>query len=92
VEALASGLPAIATDQTGSAIDLISHGHNGWLVKADDLNALVIAIRDALSVPAEPFSEMKAAARQSVKDQSVKEGARKFITEAQHAVKQWMRA
>jgi ABC-type proline/glycine betaine transport system substrate-binding protein len=52
----------------------------------------VIAIRDALSVPAEPFSEMKAAARQSVKDQSVKEGARKFITEAQHAVKQWMRA
>jgi glycosyltransferase involved in cell wall biosynthesis len=92
VEALASGLPVIATDQTGSAIDLISHGHNGWLVKADDLNALVIAIRDALSVPAEPFSEMKAAARQSVKDQSVKEGARKFITEAQHAVKQWMRA
>ena len=92
VEALASGLPAIATDQTGSAIDLISHGHNGWLVKADDLSALVIAIRDALSVPADPFSEMKAAARQSVKDQSVKEGARKFITEAQHAVKQWVRA
>ena len=92
VEALASGLPAIATDQTGSAIDLISHGHNGWLVKADDLNALVMAIRDALSVPADPFSEMKAAARQSVKDQSVKEGARKFITEARNAVKQWMRA
>ena len=43
LEALAAGLPAIAT-AVGGAPDVIDHGNNGWLIPPDDLHLL----RDAV--------------------------------------------
>ena len=39
LEALATGLPAVATE-IGGASDVIEHGRNGWLVAPDDVPAL----------------------------------------------------
>ena len=43
LEAMASGLPVIATEVGGNA-DLVSHGKTGLIVPADDLEALAAAI------------------------------------------------
>jgi glycosyltransferase involved in cell wall biosynthesis len=40
-EALAAGLPVIATRETGAAYDLVQDGENGFLVNAEDEDALV---------------------------------------------------
>lgn len=40
-EALAAGLPVIATRETGAAYDLVQHGANGFLVGAGDEDAIV---------------------------------------------------
>src|SRR5207244_9591492 len=46
LEALASGLPIIATDATG-AEDLIQDGREGFLIRAGDGDALAFAMRHA---------------------------------------------
>jgi glycosyltransferase involved in cell wall biosynthesis/2-polyprenyl-3-methyl-5-hydroxy-6-metoxy-1,4-benzoquinol methylase len=45
-EAIASGLPVIASDRTG-AEELITHGQSGWIVPAADTNALMAALKEA---------------------------------------------
>ncbi|QTA88363.1 glycosyltransferase family 4 protein [Desulfonema magnum] len=43
LEAMAAGLPAIATD-VGGASDVITHNENGWLVPPHDISALENAV------------------------------------------------
>jgi glycosyltransferase involved in cell wall biosynthesis len=50
-EALACGLPVIASDQVGCAPDLVRPGENGWIVPAGDADALGEALREALADP-----------------------------------------
>ena len=35
-EGLASGLPVIATDRMGAALEFVENGRNGWLIPAGD--------------------------------------------------------
>ncbi len=49
-EAMAQGTPVIATDRTAGP-DLITHGHNGWLVEAASTQALQAAIEELLIHP-----------------------------------------
>jgi glycosyltransferase involved in cell wall biosynthesis len=51
-EAIACGLPVIVTDQVGCAPDLVHPGENGWIVPADDVEALASAFAEALANPA----------------------------------------
>lgn len=44
-EALGAGLPIIATDVTGAALDLVIDGENGLIVPADDPSSLAQALR-----------------------------------------------
>lgn len=48
-EAMASGLPIIATENVGSAHDLVNNGLNGWTIKADDVAALSTLLHQAFS-------------------------------------------
>lgn len=89
VEALASGLPAIATDQTGAAVDLVAPGCNGWIVKSGDLGALVQMMRQAQQISPKNFASMQTAAVKSVVSQGVEEGARNFIRAASDAAANW---
>jgi glycosyltransferase involved in cell wall biosynthesis len=84
-EGLASGLPIIATDRTGAAIDLITPGQNGWIIRADDEDALFHAMRDAAALSADRWAEMSAAARASVAGHSLGAGATCFLDGVQAA-------
>ena len=48
LEALASGLPVIATS-VGGAPDIIQHLENGYLIPPDDVDALKLALQTLLS-------------------------------------------
>ena len=89
VEALASGIPVIGTDQTGSALDLVAPGKNGWLIKADDLRELHQAMREALTTPVDKWEQMVINARASVSQHSVHEGAERFVNAGCEVVKKW---
>jgi sugar transferase (PEP-CTERM/EpsH1 system associated) len=51
LEAMACGLPVVATDVGGNA-DLVSHGSTGTIVKSDDVDAMARAIVTLASDPA----------------------------------------
>lgn len=78
-EGLAAGLPVIATDRTGAALDLIDHGKNGWIVEAGDSSALLDAMRQAASLDETGWRAMSTAARQRVAEHSLEHGARRFL-------------
>jgi glycosyltransferase involved in cell wall biosynthesis len=52
VQAMACGLPAIATRTLGPA-EIVEDGQTGWLVDIDDESALATAMEDAITDPAE---------------------------------------
>ncbi|MFZ1105839.1 MAG: glycosyltransferase family 4 protein, partial [Hyphomicrobiaceae bacterium] len=60
-EALACGLPAVVTDQCGSA-EWVRPGHTGWVIPAADVGALASVIEEALTRRAD-LPAMGAAAR-----------------------------
>ena len=51
-EVMNAGRPVIATDQVGSAVDLVDDGVNGWRYPAGDTAALTSCLRQALADPA----------------------------------------
>lgn len=51
LEAMACGRPVVATPAGGIA-DVLRHDHNGWLVPAHDVGALVAALQQLLDDPA----------------------------------------
>ena len=77
-EGLASGLPTIATNRTGAALDLIETARNGWLVRADDGEALYRAIKQAASLTATDWLAMSRYARASIADHNLTAGAARF--------------
>jgi len=64
LEAMASGLPVIGSDLAGSVVDRITHGQNGLVHRADDVEDLAENIAYALSDPAR-LRIMGAAARRA---------------------------
>ena len=77
-EGLASGLPTIATNRTGAALDLIETTRNGWLVRANDGEALYRAIKQAASLTETDWLAMSRYARASVADHNLAAGAARF--------------
>lgn len=51
-EAMASGLPAIVSDQVGSAPDLVSEGQTGLTFRFSDIDALRSSLRSVIANPA----------------------------------------
>jgi glycosyltransferase involved in cell wall biosynthesis len=82
-EGLASGLPVIATDRMGSALEFVRTGTNGWLIPAGDEEALLGAMREAA------VSELPKATRESVREHALEMGADRFVRYAQEAMANW---
>jgi glycosyltransferase involved in cell wall biosynthesis len=78
-EGLATGLPTIATNRTGAAIDLIETRRNGWLVPADDADALYHAMAQAATLSETDWRAMSRHARASVAGHSLSDGAARFL-------------
>lgn len=85
-EGLAAGLPVISTDRTGAARDLIRPGTNGWIVRAGDQTALGDAMRLAATMTESCWHQMSAAARTSVADHSLANGAARLIAAVDRAL------
>jgi glycosyltransferase involved in cell wall biosynthesis len=85
-EGLASGLPVIASDRMGAALEFIESGRNGWLVRAEDEDALFAAMREAALMP---LDEMRCRARESVSEHTLRSGAQRFLDYAQRVIAQW---
>ena len=66
-EAMAFGLPVIVAEGDGTQADLVRSG-NGWLIPADNKNALIDSLKEALSDPRR-LQEMGAASFKVVKDE-----------------------
>jgi len=50
-EAMASGLPVIASDKTGASADLVNSGENGFVYPCGDIDALAEAVRKLATDP-----------------------------------------
>ena len=79
-EGLAAGLPVIATDRMGAALEFVRRGKNGWLVPAGDEEALLKAMREAA------VDELPRGVRESVREHTLRNGAARFFRYAQEAV------
>ena len=78
-EGLASGLPTIATNRTGAALDLLRAGQNGWLIDAGDDGALFDAMQQAAALSAVEWTRMRDCARASVAGHTLGAGASRFL-------------
>jgi len=79
-EGLAAGLPVIATDRMGAALEFVRTGKNGWLIPAGDEEALLRAMREAA------VGELPRGARESVSEHTLENGAERFFRYAQEVV------
>jgi glycosyltransferase involved in cell wall biosynthesis len=57
-EALASGLPVIASDRMGAALEFVESGRNGWLIRAGDQGALMKTMREAAVMSASELANL----------------------------------
>jgi len=85
-EGLASGLPVIASDRMGAALEFVESGRNGWLVRAGVGEALLAAMREAALMP---LGEMRRRARESVSEHTLRNGAGRFSEYGQQVISEW---
>jgi glycosyltransferase involved in cell wall biosynthesis len=88
-EGLAAGLPVIASDRMGAALDLIRNGVNGWLTAAGDEEAVFAAMREAAALSNEQLTQFSVAAQATIENHSLQRGAKRFAAYACEAVDSW---
>jgi glycosyltransferase involved in cell wall biosynthesis len=78
-EGLAAGVPVIATDRMGAALEFVQTGVNGWLVPASDETAILQALREAAQLTDESLERLSVSAKDSVKEHMLAHGAARFV-------------
>ena len=85
-EGLAAGLPVIATDRMGAALEFVETGRNGWLIPANDEEALLTVMREAA---VKPLRGLGRCAQESVSGHTLQSGAARFCRFAQETIEAW---
>lgn len=85
-EGLAAGLPVIATDKMGAALEFVRRGVNGWLIRAGNEDALFEAMREAAAMPESELDQLGRDARRSVSEHTLGHGAERFARYTWEAV------
>ncbi len=88
-EGLAAGLPVIATDRMGAALEFVVDKYNGWLVPAGSYEALADALDRAAALSTATLAAMSAAACETVREHTLANGAQRFIAAARDAMTHW---
>lgn len=78
-EGLASGLPVIASNQTGAAVDLLKPGENGWLCDAGSADSLFNAMANVVSLSRPQLDTASQNARLSIANHHLDDGVRRFM-------------
>jgi len=86
-EGLAAGLPVIATDRMGAALEFVKGGGNGWLIPAGDEGALLGAMRGAALISKADLDQLSNHARESVSAHTLANGAVRFVNYASEVVR-----
>jgi len=85
-EGLASGLPVIATERMGAALEFVQTGVNGWLIPAGDEMAILFAMREAALLTNEELAKRSQRARESVKEHTLQNGSHRFVRFARETI------
>ena len=88
-EGLASGLPVIATDRTGAALEFVETGRNGWLIPTESDDALFNAMREAVTMSSSTLAQFSRSAQQSIANHSLEHGANRFKEYSAQVVSRW---
>jgi glycosyltransferase involved in cell wall biosynthesis len=88
-EGLSAGLPVIATDQMGAAIDLIRPNENGWICRAGDQRSLTDTLQRVAAMPASSLRDHCRAAEASVSAHQLEDGATRFVELCDNAIRHW---
>lgn len=88
-EGLAAGLPVIATERMGAALEFLQSGKNGWLVPADSEDALFSAMHEAVSLSRSAILKLAQDAKESVTDHTLEHGAERFKQYSVEAIAGW---
>jgi len=85
-EGLAAGLPVIATDRMGAALEFIESGVNGWLISADDETPVLRAMREAALLTNAELAEGSRCARETVREHTLQHGSARFVQFARETI------
>jgi glycosyltransferase involved in cell wall biosynthesis len=85
-EGLAAGLPVIATDRMGAALEFIRTGVNGWLIPAGDETAILHAMREAALIANAELADRSNCARETVTEHTLQHGSARFIQFARETI------
>ncbi|MBB4634509.1 glycosyltransferase family 4 protein [Longimicrobium terrae] len=77
-EAMAAGLPVLASERVNAALDLVHHGESGWRFAVGDAAGLAAGLR-ALSASPGARDRMSAAARQAVRGEAPQVAAERLV-------------
>jgi len=88
-EGMAAGMPIVATDRMGSALDLVEPCKNGWRVRAGDLVQLYQALYEAADMRPDDRKAMAVAARACSAQQGIFEGVRRFRNAMEGTLATW---
>ena len=88
-EGMAAGLPVIATNRMGAALDLIRPGINGWLITAGDLDELAKAISEAVQLNTQKLTDMSVNARETAKYCGLEQGVKTFHHAVHGTLQAW---
>src|SRR5215213_8512669 len=78
-EGLASGLPVIATDRMGAALEFVRPRQNGWLIPAADEDGILEAMREAVSLTDSELAQLGRRAQASVSEHTLAQGVDRFV-------------
>lgn len=87
-EGLAAGMPVISTERTGAARELITKDC-GWIIPADDKNALLQAMIEAVMLPITERKAMSDRARLVSQTQNLKAGVQRFSEAVEASLLAW---
>ncbi len=91
-EGMAAGMPVIASDRMGSALELIERGSNGWLVRANDEHRLYEALCEAVDTAPSRRTAMGIAAQSRAGAQDIAQGVPRFRAAIEGTLAAWRRS
>jgi glycosyltransferase involved in cell wall biosynthesis len=89
VEGLAAGMPVISTMATGAARELVNV-RNGWLLDANDEDALLSVMRKAALLDPVEHAKYVNEARKSVQRYTIAAGVDRFLEAAEQSIAEWI--
>lgn len=91
-EALAAGLPVVASSSMGSSREMLVEGRQGWFVPPGDVASLESKLSMALSLSASEYSAMSQAASETGAQFDVPQGSRLFVNAARETMARFSRS